>query len=67
MQLIAANWQMVQKIEAEHYVISKMPHFLLLSTPRPSFSGLTFIWKIDLTQQNCFYKSTILIELTVVK
>lgn len=30
MRQIAANWQMVQKIEAEHYVISTLPLFLLL-------------------------------------
>lgn len=30
MRQIAANWQMVQKIEAEHYVISTVPLFLLL-------------------------------------
>lgn len=30
MRQIAANWQMVQKIEAEHYVISTVPLFFLL-------------------------------------
>lgn len=47
---IAANRQMVQKIEAEHYVISVVPLFLLLQHLTHHFVALHSYGGIDLTK-----------------